>query len=58
MLFAYMVPGRLRSFDDVVVKQNRFQPIPTPSPKCAVHSTDSDITIEEMEKERAAQQGV
>jgi hypothetical protein len=48
MLYAYMVPGVVE-FDDVVVKQI----VPAPSgqpPKVRRHSTDTKITIKEMEE--------
>jgi hypothetical protein len=48
MLFAYWVPGVVE-FDDVVVKQI----VPAPSaaqPKVLRHSTDTKITIKEMEE--------
>jgi hypothetical protein len=55
MLFAYIVPGMVE-FDDVVVKQV-VPAEPITKPKVRRHSTDSEITIEEMERnERHSQE--
>lgn len=48
MLYAYMVPG-LVEFDDVVIKQI-VPPPKNQTPKVRRHSTDTDITIKEMEE--------
>jgi hypothetical protein len=48
MLYAYLVPGEVE-FDDVIVKQ--IVPPPTETnAKVRRRSTDTKITIEEMEK--------
>ena len=48
MLYAYLAPGEVE-FDDVVVKQI-VSPMPGGPPKVRRHSTDTKITIEEMEE--------
>ena len=48
MLYAYLAPGDVE-FDDVVIKQI-VPPMPGGQPKVRRHSTDTKITIEEMEE--------
>jgi hypothetical protein len=53
MLYGYMVPGEVE-FDDVVIKQ--IVPARPAEPKVRRHSTDTKITVEEMEEnERRSQ---
>jgi hypothetical protein len=55
MLYAYLVPGEVE-FDDVVVKEIESA-TPGAEPKVKRHSTDSKITIKEMEEnERRSQE--
>lgn len=48
MLYAYMVPGMVE-FDDVVLKQI-VSPTPGAAPKVRRHSTDTKITIKQIEE--------